>query len=255
MNIKDTKSSCGRAEDLVAYLYGEASEIEAKGFERHMAECAACRQELNAFGYTRTAIDSAREEAARTFSPMAPDFLQHEQIKQPETRSALAALREFFRLAPLWMQAGVAAASLVLCTLVTLAVFNSEVHLGGTRLALRNSSTERIIEKPVMVERVVQAENTYTQTQVDELINARVQKALAQTQKTAQAGQTANNQMTPVNLQVRNQRSPRSINAGDSRVAKGAVQTPAQGQRRRAPSQFNTDEDDLQLTDLLSQVK
>lgn len=251
MTIKDTKSICGRAEDLVAYLYGEASEIEAKGFERHMAECAACRQELNAFGYTRTAMDSAREEAARTFSPVALDFLRHEQIKQSETRSALAALHEFFRLAPLWMQAGVAAASLVLCTLVTLAVFNSEVHLGRTRLALRNSSTERIIEKPVVVERVVQAENTYTQTQVDELINARVQKALAQTQT---ATQTASNQMTPVNLKIRNQRSPRSSIASDNRVAtSGDEQSPAP--RRRAPSQFNADEEGLQLTDLLSQVK
>ncbi len=249
MNIKDTPATCGRAEDLVSYLYGEASEIEAKGFERHLSDCGECRQELNALGFTRSAMDTTREEAARTFSPLSLDFISAPQNKRTETpRSALAAFREFFRLAPLWMQAGVALASLVFCALVTLTAFNSEINLGGARLALHSPSAERVVEKQVIVDRVVQPENTFTQAQVDELIKARVQQALGDFQ-------ASNAQVMPVSARIKTQRAGRALSSGGNRIASNnEEQTPAP-QRRRAPSQFNPDDEDLQLTDLLSQVK
>ncbi|MDQ3805623.1 MAG: zf-HC2 domain-containing protein, partial [Acidobacteriota bacterium] len=44
---------CGRAADLVAYLYGEAGPAEARDFRLHLNACAACRDELAAFGDVR----------------------------------------------------------------------------------------------------------------------------------------------------------------------------------------------------------
>ncbi len=40
MDQKTTMSQCGRGEDLVTFLYGEADEREASIFETHLHECA-----------------------------------------------------------------------------------------------------------------------------------------------------------------------------------------------------------------------
>ena len=39
-------SQCARAEELVAYLYDEATENEARSFGEHLRACASCRDEL-----------------------------------------------------------------------------------------------------------------------------------------------------------------------------------------------------------------
>ena len=57
---------CERAEELVAYLYGEAAPDEAKAFRRHLNACAVCREELAAFGAVREAVGEWRAEVLRT---------------------------------------------------------------------------------------------------------------------------------------------------------------------------------------------
>ena len=54
---------CARAEDLVAYLYNEATRDEAKDFEAHLHHCASCRTELAAFGGVREALGEWRMQA------------------------------------------------------------------------------------------------------------------------------------------------------------------------------------------------
>ncbi|HVG37850.1 MAG TPA: zf-HC2 domain-containing protein [Pyrinomonadaceae bacterium] len=257
MAHKDQDNACARAEDLVAYLYRETSEIEAKSFERHLAECAACRQELGDFGHTRTMLDASRAEAARTFAPLAIDFptpsfaaaTNDGPFVRERERSAWAALNEFFRLAPLWMRTGVAAAGLIFCALISLALLNSELRVGETRIALRRPAPVHVVEKAASVEGNARAEDKYTQAQVDELIAARVTQALADFRA---ANPNASATSVPIDYRVKN-------NRGVSRKRSPAViadrNAGTAGGERRAPSQFDSEEEGLQLADLLSQVK
>lgn len=117
------RNICERADDLVAFLYGELSDIEARKFERHLRDCSSCERELASFGALRSSIVAWRDESlgavSHGVSPAAvPAALP------PERPSALAALREFFRLSPLWMKGATAFASVLFCVLATLAVFN-----------------------------------------------------------------------------------------------------------------------------------
>jgi hypothetical protein len=118
---------CARAEDMVAYLYGEASQTEARDFERHIQHCASCRTETAAFGGVREAIGEWRQQSLGTLSAPAFEandvtaFASPRETSRPR-RSAFAALREFFTLSPAWMRAATAAVALVFCALVVIAI-------------------------------------------------------------------------------------------------------------------------------------
>lgn len=53
MTNKNKQTDCGRKEELIAYLYDEAGAEERSSFERHVADCLSCRDELNAFERVR----------------------------------------------------------------------------------------------------------------------------------------------------------------------------------------------------------
>ncbi|HVS21742.1 MAG TPA: hypothetical protein VHD88_07825 [Pyrinomonadaceae bacterium] len=122
---------CHRAEDLVTYLYGEASAADAHDFTGHMQQCDACRAEFAIFNQVHESIVLWRNEAlGAAFSPAAqptlvgmPSVSDAAQSVQRERKlSAVAALREFFRVSPLWLRGATAFASLLLCALALLAV-------------------------------------------------------------------------------------------------------------------------------------
>src|SRR5438132_3571599 len=91
---------CHRAEHLVTYLYGEASEADAQDFAGHLQQCDACRSEFGVFQQVHDSILVWRSEAlGSAFSPTAvstessidsAQFVRHER-----KLTALAALREF----------------------------------------------------------------------------------------------------------------------------------------------------------------
>ena len=114
MNEMNNSPSCERAPDLIAFLYDEATESEARDFKLHLQECSSCRDELASFGLVRESIVAWRDEALSGFvsSPLA--------AKVP-ARSALAALRQFFDLSPLWLKAAIGFAVLTFCALAALA--------------------------------------------------------------------------------------------------------------------------------------
>jgi hypothetical protein len=119
--LEESFAPCARAEDLVTYLYGEASEPEAADFKRHLNECGSCSQELAAFGHVREGVVEWRNQSLPFFGTSQADASAHAfaQATVPvRRRSALAALREFFTLSPLWMRAATAAAAVVVCALV-----------------------------------------------------------------------------------------------------------------------------------------
>lgn len=155
----ETHEACNRGEELVAFLYGEASEAEAQSFESHLKACATCRAELAGFGFVRENIGAWREqvlvqEASHAAAQM-PALAQTQRAPEPK-RSALSALREFFALSPAWLRAATAMAAVLFCALL---VFAARQMTTGPNVVF--------IEKP-------QAERGYTQNEVNTIIaNAR----------------------------------------------------------------------------------
>src|SRR5262249_363768 len=109
MNAVTNPKACGRSDDLISFLYGELGQREARSFEHHLRECSNCRVELTGFGFVRESMIAWRDQA---LGAMPVDSFRAE-VRQPEQRrSALAAIRGFFDLSPLWMKAATAFAVL-----------------------------------------------------------------------------------------------------------------------------------------------
>src|ERR1044071_4974517 len=156
------RPACHRAEDLVTYLYGEAGEADALDFGKHLQQCDACRSEFGVFNQVHHSILTWRNEALGVaFDPRAVaiestvesrHFVRHER-----KLSALAALREFFTVSPLWLRGATAFATLLLFVL-------------GIAMVVRTS------QKPVEVSQKGTPERTYTQQEVKAEVDRAVQR-------------------------------------------------------------------------------
>jgi hypothetical protein len=112
--MKDTfnNRNCERTDDLISFIYGES---ETNDFQQHLQACAGCQKELASLGGVRESIALWKTEALS-----AP---QVETATAPvRKRSAVAALREFFALSPLWMKGAVSFAAVVFCAMTILLV-------------------------------------------------------------------------------------------------------------------------------------
>jgi anti-sigma factor RsiW len=118
MNETQNSHGCERAPDLIAFLYGEADERETRDFQLHLQQCKSCRDEVASFGNVRESITAWRDEALA-------GFVSTPVTAQPKTKSALAALRQFFDLSPLWLKGVTALAAVTFCVLAGLAMFKS----------------------------------------------------------------------------------------------------------------------------------
>jgi anti-sigma factor RsiW len=118
MNEIQNSPGCERASDLIAFLYGEAGEHEERDFQLHLQQCKSCREEVASFGDVRESITAWRDEALA-------GFVSSPVTAQPKTKSALAALRQFFDLSPLWLKGATALAAVTFCVLAGLALFGS----------------------------------------------------------------------------------------------------------------------------------
>src|SRR5258708_29755102 len=119
---------CHRAEDLVTYLYGEASELDAKVLAIHLQQCEACRSEFGVFQQVHDSIGLWRNEAlGSAFKPavLPVESVGSTQFRHERKLPALAGLREFFSVSPLWLRAATAFAALLLCALVLLTASRS----------------------------------------------------------------------------------------------------------------------------------
>ncbi|HVG34648.1 MAG TPA: zf-HC2 domain-containing protein [Pyrinomonadaceae bacterium] len=214
-----TESLCTRAEDLVAYLYNEASEGEALDFERHTESCASCKAELAAFRQVRSNIAEWRShalglaETSDLVNEIAPAAQRSEsQARKP---SALAALREFFALSPVWLRAATGLTSLAICALILFAV-------------------ARIAEGPrvVFVEKAVPVGPT--QADVDAMVDKRVREELAARNNREEM------KASPIAVQVNEQSSPA---LAESRGRSSSAQRRAGAQsRRKTPAPASTEE-------------
>jgi anti-sigma factor RsiW len=114
MNETMNSPSCERAPDLIAFLYQEMDERETREFRLHLQQCNHCREEAAGLGVVRESIAAWRDEALAGF------------VSTPVTtktrKSAIAALRQFFDLSPLWLKGAAAFAMVAFCMLAALAM-------------------------------------------------------------------------------------------------------------------------------------
>src|SRR5689334_11946970 len=111
MNDILNNSTCGRTDDLISFLYGES---DANDFKQHLRLCVNCQNEFASLGGLRESIALWKTEALSAPRAETPVPVQR--------RSAVAALREFFALSPLWMKGAVSFAAMVFCVMGVLLV-------------------------------------------------------------------------------------------------------------------------------------
>jgi hypothetical protein len=185
---------CGRSEELVTYLYGESTAARAELFRRHLDACAACREELVAFGGVREGLGEWRAEVLSSLPSLDihEAFTNATQTRAVRKRSAAAALREFFALSPLWLRAGAAAAVLAVCALTVLTLARTEVRWDDDGLAFRTGVPARVVTERI-TERVQEpARAGYTEEQVAAIVSGRLSEAKAQWQAAQAPGQVVN---------------------------------------------------------------
>jgi hypothetical protein len=111
--------SCERSEEMISFLYQELDERGARDFEQHLADCSSCSRELASFSEIRNGVVAWREQSLG-FVNHSPSVILH----GAEKPSALAAIRQFFALSPLWLKGSVAFASVLLFAVAAFLVMN-----------------------------------------------------------------------------------------------------------------------------------
>jgi hypothetical protein len=122
-----TETICDRNDDLIAFLYHELDEKDARNFQQHMQQCVSCEREFASFGEIRQSIVSWRDASlGAAWSAGAVKDRQLEfsapGAEERHRPSALAAIREFFSLSPVWMKGAAAFASLLFCVCSVMAI-------------------------------------------------------------------------------------------------------------------------------------
>jgi hypothetical protein len=113
---------CDSKELLVGFLYDEIDPVSKRSFERHLATCADCRDELAELGATR--------EQIALWSP--PDADLGFRIVRDADAPRPSRLR-FFSFSPAW---GLAAAAIIVLA-IGAAVANLDVRYGSDGLVVR----------------------------------------------------------------------------------------------------------------------
>jgi hypothetical protein len=127
MNRSPDAQTCERGNDLISFLYGEIDEGAARGFEqdfeRHLLNCSQCEAKLGAFKQIRSSVIAWRQEslggATANLVSLSPAVDTVSSLRQP---SAIAAIRQFFQLSPLWLKGAVAFAAVVFCLVSVIAL-------------------------------------------------------------------------------------------------------------------------------------
>ncbi|MDQ2976094.1 MAG: hypothetical protein M3R69_11875 [Acidobacteriota bacterium] len=158
MKEKVNAPNCGRESELIAFLYGELDLEEEQTFNRHMLECAACLTEIEGLRDIRESVVLWRNESLGGVTASAAATAPATAIVGQQEPSALAALRQFFDLSPLWMKGAVVFASLLFCLFAGLAVARLRETPPVPLAASHNSNRYSEQDIKAMVDRRVQDE-------------------------------------------------------------------------------------------------
>jgi hypothetical protein len=125
-------------EAMMAYLYKETSEDDARRFEAHLDECAGCRQEMVGFERVREQLQQWQVADLPVVRVVAE--------AQPARRPFLAVLKELFGVMPLWVKA----ASVAALALIVMAVTGTNIRINrdGFSLSARMIGNSSPSERP-----------------------------------------------------------------------------------------------------------
>ena len=267
-------NKCARADELVSYFYNEATTDERRNFEQHLKSCAACRDELAAFGEVHGAVRDWRAEIMQAAPHLALDAIlpQHARNGRPATapvaavtpaieprRTAWAALREFFTLTPAWLRVGMVAASLIICALATLAVVNAQFRWDDKGLAFgtgvnRQAQSAPQSATPQTAPQVATVNHPrFTQADFDKLTAERdaAQRDLAVARKQLDAAQQ---QVATLNVSLTNMRTKNQTLQASLRTRNNQVNRFRRGANDLLWAKYEPDEEGLHLSDLLDEV-
>lgn len=188
MQDRNERPLCHRAEDLVTYLYGEATAAEARDFAAHMQQCDACRAEFNVFNQVHDSIVTWRNEALGPIASAAPAredvrLVSAEIVQHRRRLPALAALREFFSVSPFWLRGATAFAGLLLCALLIFVVsrmWRQPAATAGNQAKYTEQQLREEVEKQV-AQRIAKSNQTEGQTPAPEKMQ---QTSVPQPQRT-----------------------------------------------------------------------
>jgi len=167
-----TPSGCGREEELISYLYDEASPAERAAFERHLDECAACRHELLAF-------ERVRHDLSAWQLPLAP------RVEIAPQRGKLELLRELLGLFPIWAQALTALGTVAALALVAIALTGTSIRFGKDSVMVSSTSTSKATApQPTATPMIAQA---LTPVEIKAIVDQAVAQAQAQAQENTRA--------------------------------------------------------------------
>src|SRR5947207_8473295 len=175
MRAMNERPVCHRTEDLVTYLYGEASQTDALDFRNHLRQCDSCRREFTVFNQVHDSIEVWRNEAlGASFNPAAipAEAATTQSIRHERKLSALAALREFFTVSPLWLRGATAFAALLLCAIGVMMV-------------------ARVSRRPVDIAKNGNNDKMYTQQQLEAEVNKAVDKKVRELTASKQDSSTS----------------------------------------------------------------
>ncbi len=146
----NTLSDCGRKEDLMTYLYGEANSSERASFERHMNDCDACRNELTAFGRVRDDLSAWELE-------------QQIRAEIVLRRSRLDLLRELLGAFPVWGRGAALAGAAAAILLVAMSI-------AGTRISLDNGGFAVNFGRPANMDKAAAGAQAIAPEEVEKMV-------------------------------------------------------------------------------------
>jgi putative zinc finger protein len=175
----DSQNDCGRKEDLVTYLYGEAHAPDRASFESHLDYCDGCRNELTAFGRVRHDLGA----------------WQLGQIGRPEIvlrRSRLDLLRELVGMFPAWVRGAALIGAAAAVLLVSLSIAGTRISLKDGDFAVSFGRTDNLAPLAPAVSseevgRLVQNAVAEEREKMEERYNARLASFKDQLDATHQA--------------------------------------------------------------------
>jgi hypothetical protein len=150
MNQDLLTNECERQDELLSVLYGEASDEEMERFRNHRGECRSCMDTYNSFGAVRTSVRELRDRAL-------VGFQQGSTVPLAQQKSARAALKAFFDLSPLWLKAGTALATAVLCVFGFFAFRQKSVPMVSSRVTEPGLTTDKVYSEAEFREAVAKA--------------------------------------------------------------------------------------------------
>ena len=177
------ETNCERAPDLMAFLYREMDERETREFRLHLEQCGQCSEEVASFGAMRESIMAWRDEALAGFVSTQP-------VTTKSNKSALAALRQFFALSPLWLKGATAFATIAFLALVGFAFVKLQTRNTPVNSTASNSGAK------------------YTDQDVERIV------------KEALANQEPANKPTEIATVVQQPKPPKVRASGTNRIAK-----------------------------------